>query len=320
MSIDSTFDESLPYEDTSYEWCPTPCVKSGLKTLNDFIRSTSSLRGKVEPVVRQLGIPWREAAPSTQRYYRQKGKEVVELALDCLAPGQATVLLSQLIEDSERREKQNSAKNADSSELSRLIKLYEEANSWFIKRQILSVFVNDYTKARLQQLIPRLSIWAIDEARKHAAKIGLGKPVQQMENITRTRLDPNKVDHFLDFISRPNFLQDVAYGTKTLKLSNGELIEIPNVVRTVIASRLVELYKRYSEETSFIALGRSTLFSILQVSHINIRSQYERRPNKSRTRLALKLFYPHLPLQNIMPFLFLFNLSSFLQLASLPLR
>ena len=148
--------------------------------------------------------------------------------IDCLAPRQARVLLSQLIEDSERREKQNSAKNADSSELSRLIKLYEEANSWFIKRQILSVFVNDYTKARLQQLIPGLSIWAIDEARKHAAKIGLGKPVQQMENITRTRLDPNKVDHFL---------QDVAYGTKTLKLSNGELIEIPNVARTVIASR-----------------------------------------------------------------------------------
>ena len=93
----------------------------------------------------------------------------------------------------------------------------------------------------------------------------MGKPVPQMEAITRARLDPSKVDHFLDFISRPNFVQDVAYGTKTLKLSNGEKMEIPNVVRTVIASRIVDLYQQYCQETGFLSHGRSTLFSILQV-------------------------------------------------------
>ena len=40
---------------------------------------------------------------------------------------------------------------------------------------------------------------------------------------------------------RANFVQDVAYnGTKTLKLSNGEEMEIPNLVRTVIASEIVD--------------------------------------------------------------------------------
>ena len=63
------------------------CVKSGLKAVNEFIRSAPGARGRVDPVVRQLTIPWKEAAPSTQRYYRQKGKEIVEVALDCLAPG-----------------------------------------------------------------------------------------------------------------------------------------------------------------------------------------------------------------------------------------
>ena len=56
--------------------------------------------------------------------------------------------------------------------------------------------------------------------------------------IHRCRFDPVKVDHFLDFISTPSFLQDAAYGTKNLKLSDGETIEIPNVVRTVVDSRL----------------------------------------------------------------------------------
>ena len=251
--------------ETSQEWCATPCAKSALKSLNVFINSVSTGRGKVEPVVRQLNIPWEKAAPSTQRYYKQKGQEVVNLALDCLAPGQATMLLTELLKKQDAKDKHQRGKNAESGELPRLITLYKEANSWTTKREILSVFVNDYTKAHLQQMVPGLSIWAIDEARKHVAKVGVGKPVPRIEPITRSRLDLTKVDHFIDFISRPNFLQDVAYGTKSLKLSSGESIEIPNVVRTVIVSRLVNLYRRYCQESAFDPLGKTTLFSILQV-------------------------------------------------------
>ena len=70
--------------------------------------------------------------------------------------------------------------------------------------------------------------------------------------IHRCRLDPVKVDHFLDFISSP--------------LSDGETIEIPNVVRTVVASRLIHLYHSYCEESGFSEpIGRSTLLNILKV-------------------------------------------------------
>ena len=92
-------------KDISYEWCSTPCVKSGLKALNEFIRSAPCARGRVDPVVRQLSLTWKEAAPSTQRYYRQKGKEIVEVALDCLAPGQAIELLSELMNYMEKKER-----------------------------------------------------------------------------------------------------------------------------------------------------------------------------------------------------------------------
>ncbi|CAH3150384.1 unnamed protein product [Pocillopora meandrina] len=50
-----------------------------------------------------------------------------------------------------------------------------------------------------------------------------------------------------------------------LKLSNGEKMEIPNVVRTVISSRLIHLYHTYCIETNFKPLGRSTLFNILKM-------------------------------------------------------
>ena len=102
--------------------------------------------------------------------------------------------------------------------------------------------------------------------KKHAF---LNEPGQQIEppQIKRSKLHPAKVDHFLDFVSSPAFLQDVAHGTKKLRLYDGDLLEIPNVVRTVIASRLVQLYTSYCSETGFEPLDRSTLFNILQVSN-----------------------------------------------------
>ena len=49
-------------------------------------------------------------------------------------------------------------------------------------------------------------------------------------------------------------------------------LEIPSVVRTVIASRLVQLYTSYCSEIEFEPLGRSTLFNILKVSSFEIES------------------------------------------------
>ena len=47
------------------------------------------------------------------------------------------------------------------------------------------------------------------------------------------RLPMAKVDHFIDFVNRPYFYQDVAYGTRVIKLETGEKLTVPNVVRTL---------------------------------------------------------------------------------------
>ena len=107
---------------------------------------------------------------------------------------------------------------------------------------VFSFFVVDNNE--LLTLIPGIIKWRIDEARKHAFLNEPGKQIQPPQ-IKRRRLHPAKVDHFLDFVSSPSFfLQDVVYGTKKLKLSDGDTLEIPNVVRTVIAS--VIAFKQYN--------------------------------------------------------------------------
>jgi hypothetical protein len=77
-----------------------------------------------------------------------------------------------------------------------------------------------------------------------------------------------KLEHFLDFITASNIVQDLPFGRKKLKLSNNVVIEIPHVIRTLMPSRLIAQYNEYCEENSYEPLSRSTLFKILSESCI----------------------------------------------------
>ena len=67
-----------------------------------------------------------------------------------------------------------------------------------------------------------------------------------------------KVDHFVEFINRPYFCQDVSYGTKFLKLDSGKTIEMRNVVRTVTRSTMIGQYIQFCQEEEFEPLSRTT--------------------------------------------------------------
>ena len=72
-----------------------------------------------------------------------------------------------------------------------------------------------------------------------------------------------KLNHFLSFVDQPYFYQDIAL--IKLKLDSGEQILIPNVIRTVGRSTMIEQYLKHCSEEDFKPLGKSTLFRILQV-------------------------------------------------------
>ena len=183
--------------------------------------------------------------------------------LDAIAPGSSLWLLKQVF-TKHLVGRSASADFEEDSLVPRLVTLYNEASSWYTQQPILSLLEDNYTKTELLKLVSGLTKFRIDEARKHAFQTKPGELIEP-PTITRLRLDPAKVDHFLDFIFSLSFLQDVAYGTKTLKLSNGEKIDIPNVVKTGISSRLIQLYQTYCLESCFRPLGRSTLCNILKV-------------------------------------------------------
>lgn len=218
--------------------------------------------GRVSPVRSQCQCDVLTMSSRTQRYYRKKAEQAIEGVLESIAPGNASWLYHQVMQ--RRIRLQATEGIVEDTLVARLVILYEEAANWYTRQQILSLFVNDYSKSELLALIPGLSKWRIDEARKHAFQTKPGQPIDP-PRITRCRLDAVKVDHFLDFLSSPSVLQDVAYGTRTLKLESGESLEIPNMVRTVISSHLVLMYLNFCVESNFEPLGRSTLFNIIKV-------------------------------------------------------
>ena len=80
----------------------------------------------------------------------------------------------------------------------------------------------------------------------------------------RVLLDKEKVDHFVE-LHHTHFYQDVAYGQKIIKLDSGEKIQMPNVVRTVTRSTMINQYFEFCKEGQFEPLSRSTLIKILEV-------------------------------------------------------
>ena len=85
------------------------------------------------------------------------------------------------------------------------------------------------------------------------------------------RLDMWKVDHFVEFINRSYFYQDVSYGNKVLTLDNGERIQMPDIVRILTRSTMIEQYLEYCKEQCHEPLRRSTLFKILKVREVSQR-------------------------------------------------
>lgn len=196
----------------------------------------------------QLSTPWDKASSRTQCYYRKQTYEVVKELVELIAPQQSEVLLTEIMQkhfqsDSDHDDYFNS-----------MVASYQEAGSPFLKKQILSLFANEYPRETLLTAVPGLTKHKIDSARKYAT---VNIPVS-------SKLQMDKVQHFISFISQPQFIQDVAFGERILKLTTGQKIHIPDVVRTLIGSRIISSYLAYCAEVSFEALKRSSLYHILK--------------------------------------------------------
>jgi hypothetical protein len=234
-----------------------------IETINKLL----SLDGH-PPIKRTLNARWTDATPKTTKYYVSKMEEIVSTALEIVAPNDAG-LLWRALKDSPGINLRYNETTADSSLLYAMVESYNQATHSSTRKNILSVIADKLSFRDLEKLIPGISRHHFTAARRHAAQFGassLSIQIGSQSTILRQRIDPNQVEHFIEFITSKNIIQDLPFGRRKLRLSSGEEIDIPNVIRLLIPSRLIDQYLRVCQETNFHPLGKRTLFKIISES------------------------------------------------------
>ncbi|CAF5112562.1 unnamed protein product, partial [Rotaria sp. Silwood1] len=153
---------------------------------------------------------------------------------------------------------------------------YHNSESWQSRREILSIVAPKITLKLIQLFIPGLTSGRFTAARLHAKKYSLGSRVEETTKVVQ-RFDDHQVAHFLDFIISPHVCTDMPFGEKVLKLLSGIELFIPNTIRNMGPTRIIDQYLLYCEEmcSDFEPLGKSSLFTILDACKASTRKSLQ---------------------------------------------
>ena len=192
-------------------------------------------QGKFQPLQAPLTKRWEVATSNEKENCLKTAKMSCRLVCGSIAPNDPDKLYEALVTAIEKQ---------SSHDILTLTTAYKNTPTKNLKIQILSLYILNYSTEELKKLhepFEKLSDRQIKKAR-HQAKInGPGVPLKKAIS-HRVRIDMVKLDHFLTFVDRPYFYQDVAYGQRTLKLESGERLAMPNNIRTVTRSTMIAQY------------------------------------------------------------------------------
>lgn len=248
--------------------------------LNEFL-----VHRDVSPVRNKLSVSWDDAHERTKRRYTRKAKQSVHEVLEVIAPGQSDKLLTELgdkVATEQRGITKNTAERSQAQVelLEALAESYFNATHWSTKRQILSIMADKLPLKEIKNYIPGLTRYRFDIARHHRPLHGRGAVVP-VNSARRMKVDYAQLDHFLHFITSPHIVQDLPFGEKMLKLSTGEVLKTPNVIRMLIPERITQQYFQFCAETKFTPMSKSTLLRVLDACSASVRKSLQGLDNFS---------------------------------------
>ena len=240
------------------------------KKLNEYLVSTN-----IAPVT-QPWMEWNKVSDSTKLRYTKRTVEIVSSVLHTLSPNDPGSLWQAIVSSpamNKALELDDLPKTAKDY-LQALTEAYNQAHGWDTRRQILSIMSGVASFKAVSGFIPGLTRYRSTLANLHHLQYSRGAPVPHQPS-PRIRVDQQQLDHFLSFITSPHLVQDLPFGQKTLKLSSGKLIEIPNVIRTMIPQRIARQYSHYCKETNFKPFSERTMLRVLAECKASVRKSLQ---------------------------------------------
>ena len=243
-----------------------------LNKLNSFLDSRD-----ISPVRYPAVVPLAQASGRTRRRHVRKARQAVGAVLEEIAPHESRVLWKALVSSKSLEQPAESTdtenkddEDVDDALMDAIAECYQNAPTWQVRRQVLSIVADKMCLRTLRGWIPNLTRYRFRAAREHALKLGRGIPLTK-ETSRRMYVSQTQVDHFLDFITSPHIIQDLPFGEKVIHLTTGDSIKVPNVVRLMIPETAVQQYISYATECNFIPLSRRSLLNILSVCSASVR-------------------------------------------------
>ena len=142
----------------------------------------------------------------------------------------------------------NKTKKEQNKLLSCLCKAISKAPGRNTRIQLLSVVCKKdsdgkylYSQDELIDKFKGITLYDVNQVRKHASNNKAGMPIEH-GHYSRKKLSDAQINHFLDFLQYGGVMQDVAIGTRSVKLSTGRTATILNAMRVVHKAEIIRLY------------------------------------------------------------------------------
>ena len=239
--------------------------------LNEFL----AISGK--STLTQQRKPWANMLGRTRHVYVTKARDAVLAALEVIIPDDAGGLWEALKESGEVESALGVLSEphpADGKYLKSLAEAYQNASSWDTRRQVLSVMADLVPYSLIQRYLPGTTQYRVKTAREHGKKYGRGSAVL-LSKSPRMRVNYAQLVHFLECITSPHVVIDLAFGQRILSLADGSLLETPNLIRTMIPERIVAQYTQYCKEVDFTPFSRSTMLRVLSSCAATVRKSLQ---------------------------------------------
>ena len=242
-----------------------------LRLLNTFLEECD-----VKTIIKPQ-IEWNDCVDRTKRRYVQHTRDIIVAVLKVVSPENAGYLWMALQASKAVNDElgvEGILLPAQRVYLEAIAETYKNASSWDTRRQILSIMTGTASLAAVREFIPGLTQFRYTVANLHRLQHGTGASVPRQPT-ARFRVDEAHLDHFLQFITSPHIVQDLPFGQKSLQLSNGNVVEVPNVIRALILERITTQYKQFCKEVGFIPFSQRTMLRILSACSATVRKSLQ---------------------------------------------
>ena len=141
---------------------------------------------------------------------------------------------------------------------------YNNAENRSTRRSILFIVATKIELSTLQSFIPNITKYQFCTAGLFAYEANSGIKIQRLPQIV-CRFESAQIEHFIDFIISNYVCTDIPFGQRTLTVSDGTKLNVPDTIRYSNSSRIIMQYYKYTTElySGFSTLHESTLFKIL---------------------------------------------------------